>query len=73
MPDHTPDHCSAPYAAKRSSSMNPSFAATRIERSLAVWVRSTTGSPGSATANQSSAAAQASTAYPRPHVPGRNR
>jgi hypothetical protein len=34
--------------------MNPSFAATRIERSLAVWVHSTTGSPGSASANQPS-------------------
>jgi hypothetical protein len=26
--------------------MNPSFAARRIERKLAVWVRSVTGSPG---------------------------
>lgn len=36
--DHTPSHCSAPYASNRSSSLNPSFAASRIERALAVWV-----------------------------------
>jgi hypothetical protein len=57
----------------RSTSMNPSFAARRIERTLAVWVASTTVSPGSAPANQSSAAAHASAAYPRPHASGRNR
>ena len=69
----TPNHCSAPYSSNRSTSVNPSFAARRIERSLAVWVQSTTGSPGSASANQSSAAAHASAAYPRPHASGRNR
>lgn len=36
--DHTPNHCSASYASNRSSSVNPSFAARRIERTLAVWV-----------------------------------
>ena len=71
--DHTPNHCSAPYASNRSTSVNPSFAARRIERSLAVWVKSTTGSPGSAPANQPSAAAHASAAYPNPHASGRNR
>jgi len=46
--------------------VDPNFAATRIEPSLAVWVQSTTGSLGSAPANQSSAAAHASAAYPHP-------
>lgn len=36
--DHTPNHCSAPHASNRSSSVNPSFAARRIELALAVWV-----------------------------------
>ena len=45
--DRTPSHCSASQAWNRSTSVNPSFAARRIERSLAVWVESTTGSPGS--------------------------
>jgi hypothetical protein len=71
--DHTPNHCSAPYSSNRSTSVNPSFAASRIEGSLAVWVQSTTGSPGSAAANQASAAAQASAAYPRPYASGRSR
>ncbi len=44
--------------------MNPSFAARRIEPTLAVWVVSTTGSPGRTASNQSSAAAHASAAYP---------
>lgn len=38
-----PSHCSAPYLSYRSTSENPSFAATRTARELAVWVRSTTG------------------------------
>jgi hypothetical protein len=42
--------------------MNPSFAARRIERTLAVWVKSATGSPGSSSANQLSTAAHASAA-----------
>jgi hypothetical protein len=42
--------------------MNPSFAARRIEPALAVWVVSTTGSPGRAPSNHSSAAAHASVA-----------
>jgi hypothetical protein len=46
--------------------VNPSLAARRIERSLAIWVVRTTGSPGSAPANQSSDAAHASAAYPSP-------
>jgi hypothetical protein len=54
--DHTPNHCSAPYSSHRSTSVNPSFAARRTGRSLAVWVQSTTGSLGSTAANQSSAA-----------------
>ena len=64
-----PSHCSAPHASNRSSSVNPSFAARRIERTLAVWVASITGSPGSASANQPSAAAHASAAYPNQRVP----
>ncbi|SDT23559.1 hypothetical protein SAMN04515669_3202 [Jiangella sp. DSM 45060] len=71
--NHTPHHCSAPYASYRSTSVKPSLAARRIERSLAVWVDSTTGSPGCAPANRSSAAAHASAAYPCPHAAGRNR
>lgn len=70
--DHTPNHCSAPYSSNRSTSVNPSFAARRNERSLAVWVQSTTGSPGSAPTNQPSAAAHPSAAYPHPHASGRN-
>ena len=66
--DHMPNHCSASQASNRSSSVNPSFAARRIEPTLAVWVESTTGSPGSAPANQPSAAAHASAAYPNPHA-----
>lgn len=62
--DHMPNHCSAPYSSNRSTWVNPSFAATRIERSLAVWVLSTTGSLGCAPANQSSAAAHASAGVP---------
>lgn len=46
--DHMPSHCSAPHASNRSTSVNPSSAARRIEPTLAVWVASTTGSPGSA-------------------------
>jgi hypothetical protein len=68
-----PNHCSAPQASNRSTSVNPSFAARRIERALAVWVKSTTGSPGSVSSSQPSAAAHASAAYPNPHACGRNR
>jgi hypothetical protein len=67
-----PHHCSAPQAWYRSASVNPSCAARRIERELAVWVKSTTGSPGSSLASQPSAAAHASAAYPNPHACGRN-
>ena len=73
LEDHTPSHCSASQAWNRSTSVNPSFAATRIEPTLAVWVVSTTGSPGRTPSNQSSAAAHASAAYPNPHASGRNR
>jgi hypothetical protein len=59
-----PNHCSAPQASNRPASVNPSFAARRIERALAVWVKSTTGSPGNSPASQPSAAAHASAAYP---------
>jgi hypothetical protein len=71
--DHMPNHCSAPQASNRPASVNPSFAARRIERALAVWVKSTTGSPGSSPTSQPSAAAHASAAYPNPHASGRNR
>lgn len=52
-----PNHCSASQAWNRSTSVNPSFAARRIEPTLAVWVASTTGSPGRTPSSQSSAAA----------------
>ena len=64
-----PNHCSAPQAWYRSTSVKPNFAARRIERALAVWVLSTTGSPGSASSSQPSAAAHASAAYPNPPRP----
>ena len=71
--DRMPSHCSAPQASNRSTSVNPSFAASRIEPAFAVWVASTTGSPGSSPANQPRAAVHASAAYPHPHARGRNR
>lgn len=71
--DRRPNHCSASQASNRPASVNPNFAARRIERALAVWVKSTTGSPGSSPASQPSAAAHASRAYPNPHACGRNR
>src|SRR6266545_2849611 len=64
--DRRPSHCSASQAWNRSTSVNPSFAARRIEPTLAVWVASTTGSPGRRPSNQPSAAAHASVAYPNP-------
>jgi len=60
--DRWPSHCSASQAWNRCASVNHSFAARRIEATLAVWVWSTTGSPGRAPSNQSSAGAQASAA-----------
>jgi hypothetical protein len=69
---HTPNHCSAPYSSNRATSTNPSFAARRIERVLAVWVVRTAVSPGNASANQPSAAVHASAAYPCPHAVGSN-
>ncbi len=60
--DHSPNHCSAPHASYRPTSVKPSFAARRIERVLAVWVQRTTGLPGSAAANQASTAPHASAA-----------
>lgn len=60
-----PSHCSAPQASNRTTSVNPSFAARRMEPTLAVWVVSATGSPGRTPSNQSSAAAHASAAYPK--------
>src|SRR6266545_481920 len=63
--DRRPSHCSASQAWNRSTSVNPSFAARRIEPTLAVWVASTTGSPGRRPSNQPSAAAHASVAYRR--------
>ncbi len=68
-----PSHCSASHASNRSTSVNPSLTASRIEPALALWVVSTTGSPGSVSSSQPSAAVHASAAYPNPQARGRNR
>src|SRR6478752_5572421 len=55
----TPNHCSAPNSSNRATSAKPSLSARRSELTLAVWVQSTSGSPGSAASDQARTAAQA--------------
>ena len=59
-------------SSNRATSLNPSLAASRTERSFAVCVHKTTCSQGSASLAQFSAATHASKAYPCPHASGRN-
>ena len=50
-----PNHCAEAHSSNRPTSVNPSVTPKRIERSLAAWVQTTTGSPESASADPSRA------------------